>query len=133
MIPLFKVHMPESVLAPVNQTLMSGYIGEGPKVVEFESRLSDHLAAPYVLTTNNCTSSIQLALRLAGVGPGDEVITTPMTCTATNEPILAAGAEIVWADVEPRTGNIDSASIVDKITPRTKAIIVVHWGSTPWI
>ena len=131
MIPLFKVHMPPSVLEPLKQTLLSGYIGEGPKVQEFEKNLSEYIGNPYVLTTNNCTSAIQLALRLADVQHGDEVISTPMTCTATNEPILAAGANIVWADVQPNTGNIDPESIARRITARTKAIIVVHWGGYP--
>ncbi len=131
MIPLFKVHMPESVVVPVGETLLSGFIGEGPKVKEFEAAFGAYIGNPNVLALNSCTSAIQLALRLAGVGPGDEVITTAMTCTATNEPILAAGARIVWADIDPETGNVDPESIKTKITPRTKAIIVVHWGGLP--
>ena len=104
MIPLFKVHMPESVDKAVLETLHSGYIGQGPKVEEFEQQLSDYFGNPRVVTLNSGTSGIHLALRLAGVGPGDEVISTPMTCTATNIPILATGAKIVWADVHPNRG-----------------------------
>ncbi|MCD6175581.1 MAG: DegT/DnrJ/EryC1/StrS family aminotransferase [Planctomycetes bacterium] len=130
-IPLFKVFMPESVLAPLNEVLMSGYIGEGPKVKEFEQQLGPWFGNPNVLALNTGTSALQLALRLANVGFGDEVISTAMTCTATNEPIMAMGAKIVWADIDPWTGNIDPADVEKKITPKTKAIMCVHWGGYP--
>mgnify|MGYP001620174058 CR=1 FL=1 len=131
MIPLFKVHMPESVMAPLQATLMSGYIGQGPRVDEFEVALTPWVGSKNVLTLNSGTSALHLALRLAGVGFGDEVVSTAMTCTATNEPILERGARIVWADINPRTGNIDPASVERKITPKTKAIMAVHWGGYP--
>jgi dTDP-4-amino-4,6-dideoxygalactose transaminase len=70
-------------------------------------------------------------MRLAGVGEGDEIITTAMTCTATNVPILERGARIVWADIDPLTGNIDPQEVEKKISPKTKAIVVVHWGGYP--
>lgn len=130
MIPLFKVHMPKSVDKPLLEVLHSGYIGQGPKVDEFEKLLSKRLKNPNVITVNAGTSALQLALRLANVGPGDEVITTPMTCTATNEPILASGAKIVWADVFPETGLIDPSSVEKKITKKTKAVLCVDWGGT---
>ncbi|HUJ25951.1 MAG TPA: DegT/DnrJ/EryC1/StrS family aminotransferase [Myxococcales bacterium] len=131
MIPLFKVHMPSDVMAPLQETLFSGYIGEGPRVKDFEAALAAYVGNPNVLTLNSGTSAIQLALRLANVGPGDEVISTSMTCTASNEPIMAAGARIVWADIDPGSGNIDPATIEAKITPRTRAIVVVDWGGYP--
>ena len=130
-IPLFKVHMPRSVKEPLLETLFSGFIGQGPKVEEFELALTQYFKNDHVVTVNAGTSSLQLALRLANVGPGDEVISTPMTCTATNMPILAAGAKIVWADVDPITGLISMASIESKITKKTKAIIMVHFGGIP--
>ena len=130
-IPLFKVFMPESVLEPLNQVLMSGYIGEGPRVKEFEKQLGPWFGNENVLALNSGTSALQLALRLSDVGFGDEVISTAMTCTATNEPIMAMGARIVWADIDPWTGNIDPADVEKKITPRTKAIMCVHWGGYP--
>lgn len=131
LIPLFKVFMPESVLEPLRDVLFSGYIGEGPQCLEFERLLGPRLGNNNVLTLNNGTAAIQLALRLANVGYGDEVISTPMTCSATNEPILALGAKIVWADINPWTGNIDPIDVAKKISPRTKAIICVHWGGYP--
>ena len=130
-IPLFKVHMPESVKDPLLETLFSGFIGQGPKVDEFEQNLTQYFGNENVLTLNSGTSALQLALRLANVGPGDEVISTPMTCTASNMPILAAGAKIIWADVDPVSGLISADSIKKKISKKTKAIIMVHFGGIP--
>ncbi|HTG42907.1 MAG TPA: DegT/DnrJ/EryC1/StrS family aminotransferase [Verrucomicrobiae bacterium] len=130
-IPLFKVFMPESVMEPLRTTLMSGYIGQGPRVEEFETALAARLETPHALTLNSATSSLQLALRLSDVGPGDEVITTAMTCTATNWAILAQGAIPVWADIDEKTANIDPQTIEPLITPKTKVIMVVHWGGYP--
>lgn len=123
--------MPESVAEPLMETLRSGWIGQGPKVTGFERDLSEYIGAEFPVTVNSATSGLQLALRLAEVKPGDEVITTPMTCTATNMPILAMHANIVWADIDPVSGNIDPEDIVRKITPNTQAIMVVHWGGYP--
>jgi len=130
MIPLFKVMMSEKVREPLIETLYSGYIGQGPKVTEFEIALSNKFNNPYGLTTSAGTHALHLALRLSGVGPGDEVITTPLTCTATNFPILMQGADIVWADVK-EDFNIDPLDVERKITEKTKAIICVHWGGYP--
>ncbi|MFA5554213.1 MAG: DegT/DnrJ/EryC1/StrS family aminotransferase [Phycisphaerae bacterium] len=130
-IPLFKVFMPESVIEPLKQVLLSGYIGEGPRVAQFEKMLAQWFGCDNVLALNNGTSALQLALRLAGVEPGDEVISTPMTCSATNEPILARGAKIIWADINPWTANIDTKDVARKITAKTKAIMCVHWGGYP--
>ena len=136
MIPLFKVSMSEKVREPMNEVLYSGYIGQGPKVIEFENALSVKFNNPYGFTTSAGTHALHLALRLcgvgpgSGVGPGDEVITTPLTCTATSFPILMQGANIVWADVRDDF-NIDPADVEKKITKKTKAIICVHWGGYP--
>lgn len=130
-IPLFKVFMPESVMEPLREVLLSGYIGEGPRVEEFERGLAPWFGSDHVLALNSGTSAIHLALRLAGVASGDEVISTPMTCVATNEPILSMGAKIVWADIDPATGNIDSEDVARKITEKTKVIMAVHWGGYP--
>ena len=131
MIPLFKVPLRKSVLEPLTKTLLSGYITQGPKVEEFERGLVPWVGSPNVLSVNSCTSSITLALRLCGVGPGDEVISTPQTCAATNVPILDRGADIVWSDVDPWTGNLDPLDVERKITDKTKAILAVHWGGYP--
>jgi dTDP-4-amino-4,6-dideoxygalactose transaminase len=130
-IPLFKVFMPESVMQSLKQTLFGGYIGEGPRALQFESALATWLGVHGVVTVNSGTAALHLALRLAGVGLGDEVVSTPMTCVATNSPVLALGARAVWADVDPWTGNISAEDVARKCTRRTKAIVVVHWGGYP--
>ncbi|OGG01694.1 hypothetical protein A2Z33_05565 [Candidatus Gottesmanbacteria bacterium RBG_16_52_11] len=131
MIPLFQVFMAPSVHENVKKVLYSGYVGQGPVVDRFEEKLSKFLETPYVISLNSGTSALHLALRLVGVGPGDEIISTPMTCAATNWPILAAGATIRWADIDPETGNIDPESIKKKLTKKTRAVIAVDWGGYP--
>ncbi|TAN62774.1 DegT/DnrJ/EryC1/StrS family aminotransferase [bacterium] len=130
-IPLFKVHMPGSVMKPLKEVLFSGLVNEGVQVMEFESRLRKLVGNPFTMATNSCTSSITLALKIAGVGPGDEVITSPMTCVATNAPISNLFARPVWCDIDVNTGNIDPVQIEEKITGRTKAILFVDWTGIP--
>jgi len=130
-IPLFKVFMSDKVTPILNSVIYSGWIGQGPKVVEFEKKLGDQFENNKVLALSAGTHGLSLALRLAGVGPGDQVITTPLTCTATNMPIIMNGADIVWADIKPTDLNIDPRSVESSITERTKAIMVVHWGGYP--
>lgn len=140
-IPLFKVFMSSTVDKDLLKVLHSGYIGEGEKVLQFENELIDYYGNNNLLTLNNGTAALHLAYHMAlnhdriknynTDNSNNEVITTPITCTATNEPIIANGAKIVWADVNPLTGNIDPDSIKNKITDNTKAIAMVHWGGNP--
>ncbi len=130
MIPLFKVHMPEEVDKELLKTLHSGYITEGPRVKEFEAALEEKIWNR-VFAVNSCTSALTLALRLAGVKAGTEVITTPMTCTATNLPILSLGAVPVWADVCSDSGLIDPRDVERKVTSLTGAVVCVDWGGMP--
>lgn len=123
--------MAESVMEPLRATLLSGFVGQGPRVEEFEHALARRFDNEHVLAVNNGTSALHLALRLANVGQGDEVITTPLTCTATNMPILERGARIVWSDINPKTGNLDPWSIEPLITEQTKAIVCVDFGGYP--
>ena len=131
MIDLFKVHIPESVDEPLLKILHSGYIGQGIQVDKFEDALMLWMETNNVLTVNSGTSAIHLALKLAGVRAGDSVISTPMTCSATNTPIVMSGAQIRWADINPHSGNISPSSIKDLITSSTKAIVYVDWGGYP--
>jgi len=131
MINLFKVHMPSSVDGPLLSTLHSGFITQGPKVEEFEGRVSAFLGTEHVVALNSGTSALTLALRLADIQPGDEVISTAMTCTATNLPVLNLGGTLLFADVDPISGNISSESIKKLITKKTKAILFVDWGGMP--
>jgi dTDP-4-amino-4,6-dideoxygalactose transaminase len=131
-IPLFKVFMADSVKDAAVRVLYSGYIGVGEEVVEFERALAVPLGTPNLLTVNAGTSALHLAYHMAIDGARDaEIITTPITCTATNTPIVNNGARIVWADVDPVSGNIDPAEVEALITPRTRAIVMVHWGGNP--
>lgn len=129
-IPMFKVAMSSEVNSELLRVIHSGWIGQGPAVNRFEKELSGVFNNDKVLTLSSGTHGLSLALRLAGVGPGDKVISTPLTCTATNMPILQAGADIVWADVN-KDLNISHKSIKESITDNIKAIMVVHWGGYP--
>lgn len=131
MINMFNVNMPSTVDRYLSEVLHSGYIAQGPKVGEFELMLSIFTGSDKVVTLNSGTSALTLALYLAGVGPGDEVISTAMTCTATNLPIITAGAKIKFADIQLPNGNIDPESIEKLITRKTKAIMFVDWGGVP--
>lgn len=130
MIPLHKVLMAPDVAERIKPTLLSGMITEAERVKEFEARLGKFLGTP-VLAMNSCTSALALALHLAEVGPGDEVITTPMTCAATNTHVVLRGARLVWADVDPATGLINPASVAARVTASTRAVLVVDWGGRP--
>jgi dTDP-4-amino-4,6-dideoxygalactose transaminase len=137
LIPLFKVAMSGSAAADVGQVLASGYIGQGPKVEEFERELAERVGNPRVVSVNSATSGLHLALHLvtrdAGRATGDagEVLTTPLACTATNWPVLANGLRIRWVDVDTATLNIDLDDLARKISSATRAIIVLHWAGYP--
>lgn len=130
MIPQFKVFMSDEAIKLAAETLASGYIGQGPVVDLFEEELKKKLGFEYGVTVNSGTSALHLALMLLGIGPGDEVVSTPMTCVATNNVILLSGADIVWADIDD-LGNISPESVAESITNRTRAIMAVDWGGTP--
>jgi len=130
-ISMFKPYVNENAIELVTEVLRSGWIGEGPKVKQFEKALCQRFGFKYALALNSGTAGIRLALALAGVGPGDEIITTPQTCTATNMAILEQFAEPVFADIQYYTGNIDPWDIEKRITEKTKAIICVHWAGYP--
>lgn len=138
-IPLFKVFMANTAADEVAKVLNSGYIGQGPKVDEFENQLKSHFNHDYLQTVNSGTSALHLALHLLkksngnwpGMEEGDEVLATAMTCTASNWPILANGLKIKWVDIDPNTLNMDLDDLERKITPKTKVIMLVHWGGYP--
>jgi len=130
--PLFKSHIPTSeALENIKKVFESGFINEGTQVVELQKALQEKLQAQNLLLTNSCTSALTLALKLAGVDHNSSVISTPMTCVATNTPITNLGAEIIWADVHPKSGMIDPDDVARKIKPNTKAVMSVAWAGTP--
>jgi dTDP-4-amino-4,6-dideoxygalactose transaminase len=118
-------------IAEVIATLESGWLSTGPRVRRFEQAFAAYVGAPYAVALNSCTAGLHLSLLAAGVGPGDEVITTPLTFCATANVIIHAGATPVFADVDPATGNLDPEAVEEAITPRTRAIVPVHYGGRP--
>lgn len=132
MYPLFKVHIPiNDALNEIKTVFESGYINEGLQVSKFKDLLSDYLNEQNLVLTNSCTSALTIALKAAGVNSDSEVITSPMTCVATNTPILNLGATVVWADIDPISGSISALDVVEKITDRTRAIVYVNWAGNP--
>ncbi len=121
----------EAEIAEVLDTLRSGWLGTGPKVKRFEQDLQNYVEAKHAIALNSCTAGLELALDVARVGDGDEVITTPMTFCATSNVIVHRGAKPVFVDVERETMNIDATRIEAAITPRTKAILPVHLAGRP--
>lgn len=138
-IPLFKVRMSPHAPEAVKKVLESGYIGQGEKVEQFESHLREYFGLDCVLTMNSATAAEHLALHLLkknynkweGMKDGDEVLATALTCTASNWPILANNFRIKWVDVNPNNLNMDLDDLARKISPTTRAIMIVHWGGYP--
>jgi dTDP-4-amino-4,6-dideoxygalactose transaminase len=121
----------EEEIEEVVQSLRSGWLGTGAKVAGFERNFADYKNVPNVAALNSCTAALHLSILAAGISAGDEVITTAMTFCATVNAIIHAGATPVLCDIDPRTLNIDPADIARKISPRTKAILPVHFAGRP--
>lgn len=130
LIPLIKPYLPnKNILIPrLEEIIYSGYIAEGTAVAEFESKLSELIGNPFCLALNSGTAALHIALTLIGVCEGDEVISTALTAEPTNTTIALTGANVVFADVDVKTGLISPESIEKSITDKTKAIMVVHYA-----
>ncbi|HEY6231374.1 MAG TPA: DegT/DnrJ/EryC1/StrS family aminotransferase [Pyrinomonadaceae bacterium] len=115
----------------VVRCLESGWIGTGPRVARFEKEFSDYKQSPFAAAVSSCTAAMHLSVLAAGIGEGDEVITTPLTFCATINAIIHAGAVPVLADIDAATMNIDPLEVERHITPRTKAILPVHFAGRP--
>ncbi len=129
-IPFHVPSIGEEEIAEVAAALRSGWLTSGERTARFEREFRAYTGARHALAVNSCTAGLHLALAAAGIGPGDEVITTPLTFCATVNTILHVGATPVLADVLP-DGNLDPASAAERITPRTRALIPVHLGGMP--
>lgn len=130
-LPFTRPTLDQETIDGVVEVLRSGWITTGPKVREFEAALSGYLGGRHVRVFNSGTVTMEIALRIAGIGPGHEVITTPLTWVATANVVLAVGARPVFVDIDPLTRNIDLDLVEAAITPRTRAILPVYLAGLP--
>src|SRR5947207_4447205 len=121
----------EDEIEAVAETLRSGWLTTGPRTAELEARMRDYLEAKHVLAVSSGTAALHLSLVALGVGPGDEVITTPLTWPATANVIVHTGATPVFADIRESDLNVDPERVAELVTPRTKAIMPVHLYGQP--
>lgn len=129
-IPIFKPNYDETELEALKEPLRSGWLGLGPKTSEFEKKFAEYIGVKYAVGVNSCTAALHLALKVIGVS-GREVITTSLTFISTNHAILYNDGIPVFADIYPDTLNISVEEIEKRITPRTSAIMTVHYGGHP--
>lgn len=130
-IPYCQHTITEDEIKEVIDTLNSSWLTKGPKTQRFEEAFSEYIGSKYTIAVNSCTAALHLALCAYGIKPGDEVITTPLTFCATAEVIEYMQSKPVFVDINPNTFNIDVHRIEEKITPRTRAILPVHYGGIP--
>ena len=130
-LPFTRPSIDEDTIAGVAEVLRSGWITSGPKVKEFEAELSAYCGGRPVRTLNSGTAALEIGLRVAGIGPGDEVITTRLSWVATSNVVLELGARPVFVDIDPATRNIDLARAEAAVTGKTKAILPVYLAGLP--
>ena len=130
-IPFTRPSFDQATIDAVGEVLRSGWVTSGPKLAEFESALSDFFGGRPVRCFANGTATIKIALQVAGIGEGDEVITTPISWVATSNVILGVGAKPVFVDIDPITRNLDLSKVAAAITPKTRAIMPVYLAGLP--
>src|SRR5580658_5772303 len=130
-LPFTRPTIDEATIEGVAEVLRSGWITSGPQVKAFEAKLSEYFGGRPVRAFNSGTCTMEIALRIAGVGPGDEVITTPLSWVATANVVLAVGAKPVFVDIDPVTRNMDLGRTEAAVTSRTRAIIPVDLAGLP--
>jgi perosamine synthetase len=130
-IPITRPHLTGEEGAAVAAAIASGWVSQGPRVREFEEAFAARVGAAAAVATTSCTTALALALHVSGVGPGDEVIVPSLSFIATANAVWHCGAQPVFADIDPRTYNLDAAAAERAITPRTKAIMPVHQVGLP--
>jgi perosamine synthetase len=131
MIPIAKPFIGDEEIKEVEAVLKSGFIAQGPKVAEFEGKFADYIGTRHAIATSSGTTALHVALLCAGIGKGDEVITTPFSFAATANSVLYVDAKPVFADIDPKTYNINPEKIEEAITDKTKAIMPVHLYGQP--
>lgn len=130
-IRVWSTYIPEEAITEITKTLRSKWINTGKKEQELRNKACQKWNFPYCVAVNNGTAALRAGLAMLGVGSGDEVVSTPFTFIATNTAILEQGAKVVFADIKYDDLNINPKSIEQKITRRTKAIMIVHYGGNP--
>ncbi len=128
---LFYPVIREEAITGVADALRSGWIGPGPRTREFEEAFAKAVAAPYCVALNSCSTALRLALRVLDLAPGTEVVTSPLTFVSANQAILEESLTPVFADVQPDTGSLDPSRIGERLTDRTGAVMVMHYGGMP--
>lgn len=131
MIPLYKPHVPKGAAEALQQVLESGQIAGDGRLPDFEERFRQFVGARHLAATAEFSRTIDMALRIAGVGPGDEVLLSPLACLATTMPLLQVGARPVWCDLDVRTGSVHPDEIARRRSPKAKAVILYHWVGVP--
>ena len=130
-IPFTRPSFNQETIDAVSEVLRSGWVTSGPKLAEFEATLSKYFGGRPVRCFANGTATMKIALQVAGIGPGDEVITTPISWVATSNVILSVGAKPIFVDIDPLTRNIDLNKVAAAITPKTRAIMPVYLAGLP--
>jgi perosamine synthetase len=131
MIPVARPHIGAEEEQAVIEVLRSGWITQGPRVAEFERQFSAYVGCDHAVAVSSCTTGLHLALAAIGIGPGDEVICPSLSFIATANSITYVGATPVFSDIDPATYNLDPQKVEEAITPRTRAILVVHQIGLP--
>src|SRR5437879_839948 len=131
MIPIAKPLMGEEEIELAAEVIRSGWLTQGPKAAAFEKAIAKSLGVQHVVAVSSCTTALHLSTLLAGLGPGDEVIVPSYTFVATANALLYAGVRPVFAEIDPKTYNLDPQKLAAALTPRTKAVMVVHQFGLP--
>jgi perosamine synthetase len=130
-IPIVRPDLGDAEVEAVSRVIRSGWVAQGPEVAAFEREFALAVGAPFAIAVSNCTTALELSLRVAGVKPGDDVATVSHSFIATANAVVAAGARPIFVDIQPATYNMDPTALARAITPATRAILCVHQIGLP--